>query len=117
MYTLQLSLRHEYFDAIKSGIKTVEGRLNAYKFKGLQPGMNISFISVQTDEVIICLVQAINTYSNFEDMLRNEGINNMLPGIAIIEKGVAIYQGFPGYKDGVHKNGAIAIKFKVISGL
>ena len=112
---LYLSLRQEYFDAIKSGLKTVEGRVYSSKFKDLKAGMNIIFSSIKTNETIICTVEAINLYANFTNMLQAEGFHNMLPGITSIDEGVALYENFPGYRDDVKKNGALAIRIKKTS--
>ena len=112
---LNLSLRQQYFDAIKLGLKTVEGRLNSPKFKDLKPGMNISFTSVNTNEIIVYTVEAMNVYANFTDMLQSEGVDKMLPGITSIDEGVALYENFPGYRDDVKKSGALAIRIKKVS--
>jgi len=112
---LNLSLRRKYFDAIKAGAKRVEGRLNSSKFKDLKPGMQISFTAADTNEVMICIVEVLNIYPSFKGMLQGEGVENMLPGIKNLEEGIAIYESFPGYKEEVKKNGALAIRIKVCS--
>jgi len=109
---LQLSLQQKYFDDIKSGIKTAEGRCNSSKFENIVVGDQISFVCVQTQAVMVKTVTAINFYRNFKDMLVHEGVQNMLPGVTTIEQGVVIYESFPGYKDKVVQVGAIAISIK-----
>ena len=112
---LTLSLKKKYFDAIKAGIKTVEGRLNSPKFKDLKPGMNIVFKSTDSDEDLTCKVESLNVYPNFEIMLQKEGLEKMLPGIKTIEEGNTIYESFPGYKDKVKEIGALAIRLKILT--
>lgn len=112
---LNLLLKKKYFDAIKLGTKTVEGRLDGEKFKDLKPGMKISFTTIATNEVIWCVIEAIARYQNFADMLHAEGVENMLPGVISLTDGVAIYEGFPGYAQEVTKRGAVAIRIKVFS--
>lgn len=109
MAILTLSLRQHYFDAINSGIKTVEGRLNNSKFKDLRPGMQIIFSSLHTHETIVCIVKSTHFYATFKDMLIHEGIENMLPGVTCLDEGVDLYESFEGYRDGVKKVGALAI--------
>ncbi|AXK60327.1 ASCH domain-containing protein [Candidatus Chromulinivorax destructor] len=109
MPMLKLSLRQCYFDAIKSGLKTVEGRLNSHKFKDLRPGMQINFSSIDTHETIICTVASIHVYANFKEMLIHEGLENMLPGVTSLDEGVNLYENFEGYREGVKKVGALAI--------
>lgn len=111
---VHLSLRQEYFDAIKSGLKTVEGRINSPKFKDLKPGMTIRFTCINTNETIVCTVQAIHVYTNFTEMLQSAGVENMLPGISSITEGVELYESFPGYREDVKKFGALAIKITAL---
>lgn len=110
---LKLSLQQQYFDAIKSGHKTVEGRLNKEKYQKLVVGENIQFESPSNDK-LICVIVGITTYSDFTAMLLAEGIQNMLPGVATVQEGVKIYESFPGYKQEVQKVGALALKIRCI---
>ena len=110
---LNLSLKKTYFDAIKTGLKTVEGRVNSSKFNSLRPGLEISFSCEATHEILFCTLEAIHIYQDFRSMLLAEGIENMLPGINSLEVGVALYESFPGYKELVKENGAIAMRIKV----
>lgn len=112
---LTLSLHKTYFDAIKIGLKTVEGRLNTPKFKNLEPNMQIIFKSTESNEDLICNIEAIILYPDFNIMLEKEGLEKMLPGVKTIEEGNNIYESFPGYKDEVKKIGALAIRLKVLS--
>lgn len=107
---INLSLKRKYFEAIKFGKKTVEGRLNGPKFKNLLSGDFISFTTTDPDESILVKVIDVNLYPSFEAMLQNEGIEKMLPGIDDLKVGVGIYESFPGYKAQVEKAGALAIK-------
>src|SRR3990167_7356191 len=107
---LNLSLQQKYFDAIKAGLKTVEGRPNSLKFKDLHPGDQISFTCIVTNEVIVCCVQAMTVYASFFEMLQEQGLQNMLPGITTMEQGVAVYENFPGYKEKALVIGVLAIK-------
>jgi len=112
---LNLSVKQKYFDAIKTGIKTVEGRLNSPKFKDLKATMQMSFTCADSQEQLICIVQDVQTYPTFEAMLEAQGVVNMLPGIDSLPVAVAIYESFPGYREDVKKMGALAIKIKVLS--
>jgi len=111
---LSLSLRQHYFDAIKSGLKTVEGRINSSRFENCKPGDTVSFTCVSTNETIICTVTAVTVYTNFYDMLQAQGVENMLPGVTTLQDGVAMYEAFPGYEEQVKISGAIAINIKVM---
>lgn len=110
---LNLSLKQQYFDAVKAGLKTVEGRLNRPRFKYLQPGMKISFTATNTHEVIECTIVELIIYPSFEAMLTSAGLKNMLPEICTIAEGIALYESFPGYKEEVEKFGVLAIRLHV----
>lgn len=112
---LTLSVQQKYFEAIKDGTKTVEGRLNSPKFKDLKPNMHITFMCVQTQEQVVCIVQDVQRYATFEEMLVAQGVENMLPGVQTLSEAVALYESFPGYKEDVKKIGALAIKVKPLS--
>lgn len=111
---LYLQLQDQYFDAIESGLKTVEGRINSSKFKDLRVGMHIKFTSVSTHKIILCRIEKINRYANFKDMLVAQGLEQILPGITNIDDAVALYEIFPGYKEQVNIIGALAITIKKI---
>jgi ASC-1-like (ASCH) protein len=111
---ISLSLRKEYFDGIKTGLKTVEGRLNNQKFIGLKSEDLINFTLVDSDEFIKCKIKEINRYLTFKEMLETEGVQNMLPGIESLEKAIQIYESFPSYKEKVKEIGALAIKIELL---
>ena len=110
---VSLSVKNIYFDAIKSGKKTVEGRINTPKYQALAVGDQIAFLKEKTEEKIICTIAKLTTYTQFKDMLLAEGLENMLPGVASIEQGVALYESFGAYKEEVKLYGALAIKIEI----
>lgn len=111
--SMQLSLKQNYFDAIKAGIKTVEGRLNKEKSHNLKPGDPIEFICKETGELLNCTITHLHTYPSFEAMLKSEGLTNMLPWAKSITEGIAVYESFPGFKEGVKEFGALAIGVRI----
>ena len=46
-------------------------------------------------------------------MLEYEGLENVLPGCSSVEEGVAIYHGFPGYRQGEAQHGVAAFQIEV----
>ena len=111
---LSLSLRQHYFDAVASGLKTVEGRINSSRFENCKPGDMVSFTCASTNDTIVCTITAVTVYQNFYDMLQAQGVENMLPGIITLQDGVDMYEAFPGYKEQVKISGAIAINIKLM---
>ena len=110
---IKISVKKIYFDAIKCGIKTVEGRINNPKYQNLTLGMDILFFLENTKETILCTITGLAKYLTFKDMLQAEKIENMLPGIQTIEEGIRLYESFGDYKKEVEIYGAVAIKIAV----
>ncbi len=90
---LPMSIREKlvcepWFSHIKSGLKTIEGRL---KFE-IEPGDKLVIKSV--DDVFEVSVTQVVDYDSFEHMLEMEGLKNVLPGVSSIQEGVRIYRQF-----------------------
>ena len=104
----KISIKQPWFDFIKSGKKTVEGRLNKGLFNRVQQGDNIIWQHNGNE----CKVRIMyrNVYKSFKDMLENEKLKNVLPNISNIEDGIKIYhQYYPEIKDKERKFGVVAI--------
>lgn len=104
-----------YFQNIKTGQKTVEGRIAKEKYLRLKPGDKISFSPNGSDDKISATVTTIQTYPTFLDMLKAEGLATMIPGITTLEEGVQLYESFGTYKQDVMTYGCVAIRFDLNS--
>jgi ASC-1-like (ASCH) protein len=83
-----------WFSHILEGRKTIEGRLCKGKYKFIK----------RDDDIIINQklrknISNVRFYPSFEEYLRNEELNNCLPGIETIEEGIMIYRKFYTKKD------------------
>lgn len=87
---IQLNIQEPYKSLILSGEKTVEGRLNKGKFTDLK----IWDILELDDTWKKLEVINLTLYPSFKAMLENEGLRDVLPWIANIEEGIAIYHQF-----------------------
>ena len=65
-YLDKLTLYDKPFKAIKEGRKTVEMRLFDDKRSQIQISDLIEFTNVDTGEILICFVDKIEIYKNFE---------------------------------------------------
>ena len=110
---IQFNLQDVYLLAIKNGLKTTEGRIAKDKYLSLKKGDEIIFKSNDGDEQIIGRVVAVNKYSSFDEMLKEEGIATMLPGTTNLEEGVSIYSSFGTYAEDVKRYGCVAISFEL----
>ena len=114
MKTIKINLYKKYLEQIKTGQKTVEGRVNTNKYRNIQSNDTIIFFEKDSPTTkAVCKIIKINHYKNFKDMLINEGIENMLPGIKSLDEAINIYNNLPGYKEKVKEYGAIAIQLKL----
>ncbi len=113
------NLRSQYFTAIKSGVKTVEGRApkdeNDKTFDKMVFGDVITFTNQENGEQLTCSVLTVNKYSNTKEMLEVNGLRNILPGVSTIEEGIAIYNNLKDYKERIVGFGIYAIGFKLLN--
>ena len=107
-----MMIQRQWFDAIKCGSKTVEGRLYDDKRKNIKVGGNIIFFN-GTDSVAVSVIGVI-LYSSFRHMLNCEGIENVLPGMKNIDDGIQLYYSFSEYMM-KESQGILAIRFRIIS--
>ncbi len=111
----QITLPRQYIHQIRSGAKTIEGRLNSGQFKRLQIGEQIRFFYTQnpTDDVT-CEITALKTYQSFPKMLSEEGYKKCLPEINSFDQACREYDKIPGYTIRSVTEGVLAIHLKVI---
>jgi ASC-1-like (ASCH) protein len=113
---MQLSVNYEWWKCLKQGTKVVEGRLGNIiarpGFASLRPGATLTF-SVAKDangiqitanagqeqehELVHSLDMTVDRlchYASFRDMLEAETLARVLPGVASLDDGVAVYRRF-----------------------
>jgi ASC-1-like (ASCH) protein len=113
----EIHVQEPWFSLIKSGDKKVEGRLNRGTFSKIKPSDTIIFFNMDKEtkkkNTIKCKVIKITEYDTFENMLKTERIENVLPKNPIItinsvEDGVNVYRQW--YSEKMEKQfGIIAI--------
>ena len=103
---LILRIQRRYFDAIASGEKTIEGRLDGPRVAGLTPGD--ALVLVCGDDRLERTVRSVTRYADFAMMLQAVGLAAALPGVESLAEGVAIYRAFDGYDRDVEV-GVVAI--------
>ncbi len=106
-----MGLEEEYLELIKEGKKTVEGRVKDDKRVRIKPGDKILF-----NRRLLVEVVDVREYDSFEEMLREEGLENVLPNVDSIEEGVEVYRKF--YSSGKEKMfGVLAIEIRPLMDL
>ncbi|RLF90227.1 isomerase [Thermococci archaeon] len=104
----EMGLQEEYLRLIKEGKKRIEGRLYDEKRRRIKEGDIIIF-----EGKLRAKVKALRIYPSFKEMLKKEGIENVLPGVKNIEEGVQIYRQFYS-EEREKKYGVVAIEVEPI---
>ncbi|MFA5000021.1 MAG: ASCH domain-containing protein [Patescibacteria group bacterium] len=109
MSIISLDVQEPYLSFILNGQKTVEGRLNKGKFKELKVGDKLS---IGPDEKLF-IVDQINNYDGFRNMIIGEGLKNVIPDKNTLEEAEAVYYKFY-TKEQEKEFGVIAIRIKML---
>ncbi len=80
-----------WYELIKQGKKTVEGRPNRNTFGQMKIGDQIEFSNKELNENFMAEITNVTHHKTFEEMIRTNGIDNVLPGIRNIDEGVQVY--------------------------
>ncbi len=80
-----------WYELIKQGKKTVEGRPNRNTFGQMKIGDQIEFSNKELNEIFMAEITNVTHHKTFEEMIRANGIDNVLPGIRNIDEGVQVY--------------------------
>ena len=125
-----LTVHRKFFDKIRDGIKTVEGRagkidtkngiLENYRTKetSFEVGHTIRFTisgNEESSEGVVCEITKLEFHDSFQEMLAKSGISSCLPGIGSMEEGIRIYRGFSGYAEREKQYGVVGIHLNVLS--
>ena len=115
----EITIKEPWFTLIKNKLKTKEGRLNKGMFSDLKVGSKITWMTRARNnnkrfKKVLTEVIEIKKFNFFKEMLREEGIQNVLPGFPSTKCGVELYHKY--YKPYMEKKfGVVSITIKVIS--
>jgi len=105
------NLKQKDIDQIKSGEKTIEGRINCGIFLRYKPGDQVRFSDKKAPEDgVLCTISAIRQYLSFEDLLQQEGFEKCLPDVGSLEDAVSFYNAIAGSVKKVAKYGVMAME-------
>lgn len=107
-------LKEKWFNFIKSGQKTIEGRLNRGTFSRVNVGDIVEFTKSGSDEMVRVKVIDIKKYKSFEDMfVSSNNINAALPGVDSPTAAVEIYHKIY-TEDMIRQHGVVAAHIRLI---
>ena len=97
----EMRLDDKWYKLIKSGKKTVEGRVNDEKRKLMEIGDEIKFINRDNQNNFIMKdLKNKKLFPNFDKAIRHAKIKNILPdSFRTYKEAVEFYESFPGYKN------------------
>ena len=103
------TIKEAYADLIRTGAKTVEGRVNHGRAARVRAGDTVVLGGARAR------VADVRTFGSFRDMLTTCGLQAALPGVGDITEGVRIYESFPGYAAGARNCGVVAFNLEAES--
>lgn len=112
-----MKLRLPYYEAVRDGLKTVEGRPGDGSFATLSIGNIIEFsLDGEPDAPkIYKKISLIERFCSFSEMIKAVGRDNCLPGMFDNdESAVALYHSFPNYEQRAEQFGVLAIHLSSI---
>ncbi len=106
------TLKREYIEQIRSGAKTVEGRVNTPLFQRYKEGMLVRWYG--SDSEVLTRIVSIKRYPSFEEMLKGVGFKRLLPLVSSESQAASEYHKIPTYSDKVKRFGAVAFEVEVV---
>ena len=113
----ELDINNRAFNAIKEKQKRIEIRvtkIDDYFDYGIIKAKDIINFTSYDGEKISCRVNKVNWYKTIEELLTVEGTKYTLSSTDDFDKGIKSINSFPGYTDGINKNGVYAIHIELI---
>ncbi len=105
-------VQEPWFSLIKTGQKTIEGRLNKGDFAQMQSGDTVTW-TCGSQPPVVTKIKAIYHHVTFATYLKARTLRACLPGVKTISEGVQIYHSFYSRAD-EKKYGVLAIELMVV---
>lgn len=96
----RFEVRGRYFDDLRSGLKTAEGR-NPESRMVKETKVGEIVIIYRGDESFLAEILQKQYYRSVEEMLLEVGLKNMLPDKETLEEGIEVYRNFGTTKEAV----------------
>ena len=103
-----LRIQSQWEDLIRSGDKTVEGRINEGVATTIKEGCVLLLGKT------LVRVTGVNRYGDFEAMLRDVGVQNALPNVKNIAVGVRVYHSFKNYEKKDQQFGVLCFSLQLV---
>ena len=111
-----LTMKKKYIHQIRTGEKTVEGRISKGAVLKYRPGDKIHFYYFSnTSDDVTCQIVDVKRFNSFREMLVDSGFKSCIPDAISLELGVKAYDQIPKYSEKAAKFGVTAIHLRTIS--
>lgn len=111
----ELTLKKKYIHQIRSGDKTIEGRINGGIVLSYRPNDTVRFFyHAVADDDVVCKIVAMRKYKSFPEMLKAEGYRSCLADARSLDESCATYAAIPGYAERAARSGVVAIEVQVV---
>jgi len=112
----ELTIREPWFALIENGQKEVEGRLFKGIFQEFRVNDTIRFINTWNgkEKSVTVKITKLTKYPNFGDLLFNEKLHRVLPGLPNIKCGILVFNKVYNNFNEIKEFGTLAIEMKVI---
>ena len=112
----ELTIREPWFALIENGQKEVEGRLFKGIFQEFRVNDTIRFINTWNgkEKSVTVKITKLTKYPNFGDLLFNEKLHRVLPGLPNIKCGILVFNKIYNNFNEIKEFGTLAIEMKVI---
>lgn len=105
-----LKVMQQFIHPIRSGAKTIEGRINAGNPATFKVGDKIRFLCPPNEaDDVHCTIVKIEPFASFREMLEKTNFTYCIPSSNTLEEALAVYHSIPGYKERAKEHGVLAI--------
>ena len=110
----QLTLKKPYIQPIRSGAKSIEGRINSGAPSKFKVGDKLRFFYPQNEsDDVTCIITKIDKFSGFREMLETTGFQKCIPAARTLDEAFKVYENIPGFLDRARHSGVLAIYLAV----
>ena len=112
----EMTIREPWFSLIENGQKQVEGRLYRGIVEEFRVNDTIRFINKWNgkEKSVIVKITKLTKYTNFGDLLFNEKLHRVLPGLPNIKCGILVYNKIYANFNEIKEFGTLAIELEVV---
>jgi ASC-1-like (ASCH) protein len=112
----EMTIREPWFSLIENGQKQVEGRLYRGIVEEFRVNDTIRFINKWNgiEKSVIVKITKLTKYPNFGDLLFNEKLHRVLPGLPNIKCGILVYNKIYANFNEIKEFGTLAIELEVV---